>query len=373
MGHYMTNEDSPASARGISPYLSPGTEVGNYRIEAFIDRGGMAFVYEATDLRLGRHVALKVLAPELSRDPEFQQRFLRESRFAASLDHPNIVPIYGAGEVGELLYIAMRFVPSGDLAAVLQKEGRLEPEHAISILTAVASALDSAHAAGLVHRDVKPGNILITGSDGRDPCEHVYLSDFGLTKRASSMSKITASGMFTGTLAYIAPEQIHGRQLDDRTDLYALGCAAYECLTGVAPFVRDDQAALLYAHLSEAPAPLSSHRAELGPADAVLAKSLAKEPDNRYQSGAAFIAALSHALPQLHNSHSPDPAASETTTRPRPPDPGPPNQRQPWAATTAAGLITHAPPTPPRPGNEARADASAAPPGTSRPWPPSSL
>ena len=290
----MTYDSSSGSDRGVSPYLSPGALVGNYRIESFIDRGGMAFVYEATDLRLDRHVALKVLAPELTREPDFQKRFLQESRFAASLDHPNIVPIYEAGQAGELLYIAMRYVPGEDLSIVLRR-GQLETGRALNILSGVSRALDAAHSNGLVHRDVKPGNILVVPASGQDQ-EHVYLSDFGLTKRSSSMSRITASGMFTGTMAYIAPEQIQGQQLDARTDLYALGCTAYECLTGSAPFVRDDQAALLWAHLSEIPVPLSLHRPELAAADPVLAKALAKQPADRYQSAQLFITALLDAL-----------------------------------------------------------------------------
>ena len=319
-------KDRPASDGGLSAYLAPGTHVGDYRIESFIDRGGMAFVYEATDLRLGRHVALKVLAPELAADPDFQKRFLRESRFAASLDHPNIVPIYEAGQAGELLYIAMRFVPGDDLAALLGKEHHLEPQRALGLLSGVASALDTAHAAGLVHRDVKPGNILVVPAD-RDICEHVYLSDFGLTKRSSSMTRITASGMFTGTMTYIAPEQIQGQPLDARTDLYALGCATYECLTGVAPFVRDDQAALLWAHLSDTPAPLSTHRRELAPADHVLAKALAKAPADRYQSGHEFITALSEALTPSQQGHvhpAPGRLRPLAPAPTRPPTPAPP-------------------------------------------------
>ncbi len=314
VGPSVTADELPSRSGELSAYLSPGMRVGEYRIESFIGRGGMAFVYEATDLRLERHVALKVLAPELSQDAEFQQRFLRESRFAASLDHPNIVPIYEAGEASGLLYMAMRHVTGGDLSAFVEREGCLDPEHVVPILSAVASALDAAHATGLVHRDVKPGNILLGSSAGDPSRPHVYLSDFGLTARTSSMSKLTASGMFTGTMAYIAPEQIRGQRLDARSDLYALGCVAYQCLTGVAPFVRGDQAALLWAHLSELPMPLSSHRGELAPADFVLAKALAKSPEDRYQSGADFITALRDALLPRHSAHEPARAA-ETAPR----------------------------------------------------------
>ena len=351
----MTTDESASAGRGLSAYLSPGTHIGEYRIESFIGRGGMAFVYEATDSRLERHVALKVLAPELAQDVEFQQRFLRESRFAASLDHPNIVPIYEAGEAGGLLYMAMRHVSGGDLSALIEREGCLDPEHVVTVLSAVASALDTAHAAGLVHRDVKPGNILLTSSTGDPSRAHVYLSDFGLTKRTSSMSKLTASGMFTGTMAYIAPEQIRGQRLDARSDLYALGCVAYQCLTGVAPFVRDDQAALLWAHLSELPMPLSSHRGELAPADSVLGKALAKSPEDRYQSGADFIAALRDALLPQHGVHGPGRAA-ETAPRVHLVDSCAPGTAGTgaWGATTrsaatAATVMRELPSIPPMP------------------------
>ena len=298
-------DDSSHSRGGhrVSSQIPAGTEIGNYRIEAFLDRGGMASVYEATDLRLNRNVALKVLTQELTEGTDFRERFVRESRFAASIDHPNIVPIYDAGEADGLLYIAMRHVRGSNLAALLRKDGPLEPRRALAILAPVADALDTAHNAGLVHRDVKPANILLTAATGGDGHEHVYLTDFGLTNSTSALNKLMATGHFIGTMAYISPEQIRGEPLDARTDLYAFGCVAYECLTGVPPFVRDDQAALLWAHLNEPAAEVSHDRSDLLRADPVIARVLAKNPNDRYQSCDQFVQALTEAL--LTGRHSP--------------------------------------------------------------------
>ena len=196
-----------ASADPMQPALAVGTEIAGYRVEAFISRGGMAVVYRGHDRRLGRRVALKLLAPELSQDERFQQRFLRESRLAASLDHPNIVPIYEAGEASGLLYIVMRYVEGSDLRALLDREGPLDLARTISIMRQVGAALDAAHARGLVHRDVKPGNILIASGTGREDPDHVYLTDFGLTKRSSSLSGQTTTGRFIGTMDYVAPSR----------------------------------------------------------------------------------------------------------------------------------------------------------------------
>ena len=291
-------DDSPSvhPGRQLPPFISVGTEIGAYRIDAFVDRGGMASIYEATDLRLNRKVALKVLGHEVSDSTDFRERFMRESRFAASLDHPNIVPIYEAGEDDGLLYIAMRYVRGSSLAGLLSTNGSLDAKHALDILTPVGDALDTAHLAGLVHRDVKPANILLTSPIGHERHEHVYLTDFGLTKRASALTKLTATGNFIGTMAYISPEQIRGEPLDARTDLYALGCVAYECLTGVPPFVRDDQAALMWAHLSDPPPAVSAHRPELVTADPVIARALSKDPPDRYESCEEFTQTLSDAL-----------------------------------------------------------------------------
>ncbi|WP_228975869.1 serine/threonine-protein kinase [Streptomyces sp. DH12] len=270
-----------------------GRRVAEYRIEAEIGRGGMAVVYRATDLRLGRTVALKLLAPELARNDTFRRRFAHESRVAAAIDHPNIVPVFEAGETEGLLYIAMRYVPGQDLRALLDRAGPLPVAVAVRIAVQVASALDAAHAHDLVHRDVKPGNVLVAEGTDSDRPEHVYLTDFGLTKKSLSLTGFTSVGQFVGTLDYVAPEQISGRPVDGRCDVYSLGCVVYETLAGAPPFRRDDDMALLWAHQYDPPPPLSGERPGL-PAgvDDVLAKALAKAPDDRYASCLRFVTEL---------------------------------------------------------------------------------
>jgi serine/threonine protein kinase len=297
----------------IYPSLSPGTEIAGYRIESLLGRGGMAVVFKARDLRLDRPVGLKVLAPELSESPQFRERFLRESRLAASLDHPNIIPVYEAGEDQGLLFIAMRLVGRGDLAALLQQNGRLSPADTVALLAQVAAALDVAHAAGLVHRDVKPGNILVVPGVAGQHRDHVYLSDFGLTKRVTSLSGVTAQGQFIATMDYAAPEQIGSRPVDARTDVYGLGCVAYQCLTGTVPFVRDNEAALLWAHLVERPPPLSAHDSELAPFDATVAKALEKNPEDRFESCGQFVDALAAVLPAPVATTTADPTTADPT------------------------------------------------------------
>jgi serine/threonine-protein kinase len=259
-----------------------GTEIAGYHIESVLGRGGMGVVYLAEHLRLQRRVALKLLAPELVDRPGFRERFIRESRLAASIEHPNILPIYDADEVGDLLYIAMRYVEGTDLKRLIERLGSLQPGPAVSIVSQVASALDAAHARGLVHRDVKPGNILIATEGGAAEAGHVYLSDFGLTKRTTSDSGITDTGQFVGTLDYAAPEQFEGRPLDPRTDEYSLGCVLFECLTGTVPYVRATDAAVMYAHLM-APVPsVRDVRQDLPPdLGSVVAKAMAKGPQDR--------------------------------------------------------------------------------------------
>jgi serine/threonine-protein kinase len=259
-----------------------GSELLGYRIEALLGRGGMSVVYRAEDTRLKRKVALKLLAPDLAEDERFRERFLRESRVAASLDHHHIVPIYEAGETEGLLYIAMRYVEGTDLKRLLAKEGRLAPARALALLGEVADALDAAHERGLVHRDVKPANVLLTTQGGS---EHCYLADFGLTKETSSESGLTETGQFVGTADYIAPEQIERKRVDGRADLYALGCILYECLAGELPFPGKRLIAVLWAHVNEAPPSASERNPELPVAvDAVIARALAKSPDERYAS-----------------------------------------------------------------------------------------
>src|SRR6059058_4348505 len=209
--------------------LAPGDLFAGHRIDGVAGRGGMGVVYRATELALDRRVALKLITPALAGDPDFRARFVRESRAAASIEHPNVIPIFSAGEEQDVLYISMRFVDGQDLRALLRGEGRLEPRRAARIVAQVADALDAAHARGLVHRDVKPANILLAPESG---AEKIYLTDFGLTKNTASESGMTRTGMFVGTVDYIAPEQIRGDRLDARTDVYALTCVLYRALTG---------------------------------------------------------------------------------------------------------------------------------------------
>jgi hypothetical protein len=278
----------------------------------------MAVVYRAEDLRLGRKVALKLLAPELSANERFRQRFIRESRLAASIDHPNIIPIYEAGEADQHLYIVMRYVEGSDLHTLLEQQGPLDAAHIVSFFTQLGGALDAAHARGLVHRDVKPGNIMVASGAGPEDLNHVYLTDFGLTKRSSSLSGFTTTGHFIGTIDYVAPEQISGKPVDGRTDIYALGCVLYQCLTGTLPYHRDDDAALLWAHLVEPPPPVTSLRPEL-PAglDTIIGKAMAKSPDDRYETCRMMVTAL-HA--ELGDRGTVLPASEQVAQQPWPVD-----------------------------------------------------
>jgi len=245
----------------------------------------MSVVFRAEDVNLHRTVALKVLKSKDLGDSTFRDRFIRESRVASSIDHPNIIPIYSAGEENEMAYIAMRFVEGSDLKTLMEESGALAPDRAMAIVGQTANALDAAHARGLVHRDVKPANIMIVPGHHDGEAEHVYLTDFGLTKQTSLESVLTAPGYFLGTPAYAAPEQIEGKEVDARTDTYALGCVLYECLTGVVPFRRDSAVAVMYAHLEEVPPPITSVRPDLPhEIDAVVDKALAKSSDERYST-----------------------------------------------------------------------------------------
>jgi serine/threonine-protein kinase len=276
-----------------------GREIAGYRIEELLGRGGMGIVYRAEHVRLGRRVAFKVVAPEISNDPRFRERFLRESRTAGSIDHPNVVPIYDAGEADGVLYMAMRLVDGTDLASLIEREGRLEPARVGSLIAQIAAALDTAHEAGLVHRDVKPSNVLIPSGGGRR--EHAYLGDFGLTKRLTSQSGVTASAAFLGTIAYVAPEQIEGRPIDARADQYSLACVAYECLTGHRPFEKEGDIAVLWAHMQDPFPSLALHGVtELAATvDPIIQRAAAKAPDERYPSCGDFAADLEAALPSL--------------------------------------------------------------------------
>jgi serine/threonine-protein kinase len=272
-----------------------GTRIGGYEIETFLGRGGMGVVYKARHLRLGRMVALKVLAPELAADENFRTRFVRESQMAASIDHPNVIPVYDADEVDGDLFLAMRYVDGTDLKQIIETHGALDPDKALSVLSQIAGALDAAHAKGLIHRDVKPGNVLVGLADTGS--EHVYLTDFGLTKHSSSHSGLTATGAFVGTIDYIAPEQIEGKSIDARTDIYALGCVLYELLTGQVPFKKDADVAVMYAHLMDPRPKVTEANPALPVAvDAVLDKAMARDPDDRYSTASAMATDLGAAL-----------------------------------------------------------------------------
>jgi Protein kinase domain/Bacterial transcriptional activator domain len=243
----------------------PATRYGGRRLpdRAHARPGGMSVVYLAEHDWLQRKVALKVLAPQLAEDERFRERFVRESRLAASLDHPNVIPIFEAGASGGDLFIAMRYVEGTDLRTLLHEDGALEPGRAVAIVRQIGAALDAAHEQGLVHRDVKPGNVLLARQRGSEVGEHVYLSDFGLTKRSASDSGITGTGQFVGTLDYAAPEQFKGGTPDARTDVYSLGCVLFECLTGRPPFTSENDAGLMYAHLQEPPPSVTANNADL--------------------------------------------------------------------------------------------------------------
>jgi Protein kinase domain len=279
------------------PTPQVGEEFASYRIEALIGRGGMGMVYRAEQQRPRRKVALKLLAPELSTEGGFRERFIRESDLAAAIEHPNIIPIYEAGESDGQLFIAMRYVHGADLKGLVAAEGRLDPSRALDLIGQVGSALDVAHSKGLVHRDVKPHNMLIASGEGPESTDHVYLTDFGLTKHTASRSGLTAAGQFVGSIDYVAPEQIEGKSVDPRTDIYALGCVFYEAITGRIPFERDSEVSVMYAHLSDPPPTPSSMRPELGTGiDAVLAKTMAKSPNDRFASCKEFVAAAREEL-----------------------------------------------------------------------------
>jgi serine/threonine protein kinase len=284
----MSEELRPLPGR-----LAPGSQLAGYRVEEEIGRGGMAVVYRAHDDHLDRRVALKVLAPDLARDEVFRARFIQESRIAAAAEHPNIIPVFSAGEADGVLYIAMRYVPDGDVRTLIDRVGPLPAARACALIAQAASALDAAHARGLVHRDVKPTNMLLEISPRTSRPDHLYLSDFGLAKPSAAATGLTATGQFFGTVDYVAPEQIQGDPLDGRTDQYALACAAFEMLSGSPPFRRENGMAVISAQLSEPPPSLSARVPGLpAAADQVIAKALAKSPADRYDRCLDFAEAL---------------------------------------------------------------------------------
>jgi serine/threonine-protein kinase len=325
--------------------LAPGTEIAGCRIEAVTGRGGMGVIYRATDLRLDRPVALKLIAGDRARDESFRVRFERESRLTAAIEHPNVIPVYGAGEEDGQLYLVMRWVAGTDLRDLLGREGRLAPSRAASIVAQVAAGLDAAHAAGLVHRDVKPANVLLAASG------HVYLSDFGITRLVDGETRVTDSGEWVGTVDFMAPEHLEGRPTDARSDVYALGCVLYTALTGTPPFRRETVAQTIAAHLRDRP-PRVSQAAPGIPAelDRVVWRALAKAPEDRYPSAgdlgrAALAAARGEAITEAERSVARGPAApAETATR----------GLEPAVTGPAPTRVIPAPPPPPKKVHRAR-------------------
>jgi Protein kinase domain len=269
-GGVQTPDDHPMSDPRI------GSEVAGFRITSVLGHGGMGTVYVAEQSSPRRRVAMKLLRPDLSADEAFQRRFVHESEAAASTEHPNIVPIYASGESDGVLYIAMRYVEGTDLRERIAQDGAMPPEAAVEVVSQIAGALDAAHRRGLVHRDVKPGNILL------DEHGNAYLTDFGLIKRSEVSTGITKTGQFMGSIEYCAPEQIRGEEVDGRADVYSLGCVLYECLAGQPPFKRDTEIATLYAHMEQQPPRLPAAAASAADLDGVLARAMAKRPSDRY-------------------------------------------------------------------------------------------
>ncbi len=311
----------------------------------------MGIVYRAEQVRLGRPVAVKVITPGLALDPGFRERFERESRIAAAIEHPNVIPVHEAGEEDGELYITMRYVEGTDLRALITSSGRLDAQRAADVVAQVGAALDAAHARGLVHRDVKPGNVLIAAMDGRD---HAYLTDFGLTKRLSSGAGLTRTGEWVGTVDYVAPEQIEGKAVDARADVYALGCVLHHILTGEVPYVRDSDVAKMWAHLKDPPPTVTEVAPEVPPEfDAVVSRGMAKDPDDRYPSagdlGRAALAAAERRVAELgEQSVAQGPAAPHAAAAP--------------AVTAAAAMPPTEPLAPTAPAQAAQAPAPPPPP-----------
>jgi serine/threonine protein kinase len=268
--------------------LEPGTELAGYRIVRFVDRGGMGSVYEATQLSLDRRVALKFISRRLGDDERFRERFRREARSGAAIDHPNILPVYEAGELPDgSLFLSLRFVDGPDLRSLLQERAPLDVADTVSIMTQVANALDAAHDRGLVHRDVKPANVLL---ESHEHSWHAYLADFGLAKPNEDSGEHTQPGEMLGTVDYMAPEQINGGRLDRRADVYSFGCMVYRCLTAEPPYKRETRDATLLAHVN-APVPMPSETiAGLpSPLDVVVARAMEKDPAKRAPSAGALM------------------------------------------------------------------------------------
>jgi serine/threonine protein kinase len=263
--------------------LSPGSKFGDYEVESVVGLGGIGVLYRARQLRLDRPVALKLVEPDVARDSVVRERLRREARAVAALDHPNVVPLYAAGEEDGTVYIVTRWVEGTELGTLIHTDGRLAPDRAARIAAQIADALETAHDKGLVHRDVKPSNVIVTSED------HVYLTDFGLAKRAETAPGLTGADQMLGTVDYVAPEQIEGAEPDARSDIYSLGCVLYEMLTGNAPFANQKGGmAKMWAQVNAEPTPVSEQRPDVPQAlEDVMRQAMAKSPDSR-PTAAAF-------------------------------------------------------------------------------------
>jgi YVTN family beta-propeller protein len=287
-------EPAPRTGGGASVELRMGSEFAGHRIEAELGRGGMGVVYRARHTALDRERALKVVASDLASDPRFRARFARESRLAASIEHPNVIPVHHAGEESGRPYLSMRIVDGPDLGALVDDEGPLDPRRAAAIVKQVAGGLDAAHERGLVHRDVKPSNVLV---EGVPHAERAYVTDFGISRLRAAQTSVTTTGEFLGTADYVAPEQIQGDPVDHRADVYSLGGLTHFLLTGEPPFPNRSEPAKLVAH-TNAPRPVPSRLAPglSRSVDAVVARAMAVDPESRYASASRFAEALDGAL-----------------------------------------------------------------------------
>ncbi|MGH3139703.1 MAG: serine/threonine-protein kinase [Gaiellales bacterium] len=316
--HESSDPTGPGASASIGHMPRVGSDFASYRIQGVLGRGGMSVVFRADNMRLGNEVALKVLSAELSENDAFRERFVRESRLAASINHPNIIPIYDAGEEDGLLYIAMRYVAGADLKTLIRQEGPLSLRRTADIISQVARGLSVAHQRGLIHRDIKPANILTerAGADG-ETVDHAYLADFGLMKHQVSRSGLTDTGQFLGTVDYVAPEQVEGRQTDQRSDVYSLGCVLYECLTGSVPYPRDSDVAVLFAHVQDTVPRITDLRPDLTSSiDEIGARAMAKRPEHRYANATDISRDLTEAVGAFRYSHDrPSRAITDPTPR----------------------------------------------------------
>src|SRR3954465_3941000 len=351
--------------------IAAGTEIGGFRILNLLGQGGMGVVYLADNVRSGQRVALKLLTPDLARSSGFRERFIREAGYASSLRHPNVLEVYDAGEQDGVLYIAMQYVEGEDLKALLSREGRLDARRAVGILGQVASALDAAHSTGVLHRDIKPGNVMIAAGQP----EHCYLTDFGLSKNPSADSiALTAQGEFVGTIDYTAPELVLGKDADSRLDVYSLGCLFSQCPVGPPPFPKERDVEVLYAHIQDPPPRVSAARPDLPPAlDDVIIKSMAKKPEDRFPTCSAFMDAARTIVGEPAPAPGPPPPppvgvpvppAAEGGPPPPPPPPGPAPVADPPPPPGAAAGPSHPPSAPPGRGRRTeRSNPRAAPQG----------